>query len=138
MNAVLERPLAAMSLAVVGAPFPNKDGSNRKSEILMSHPGEPVDLRPEPRNKADERAVAVFSSRRVQIGYLTAERAPRIGQLLRSGREIRAVFQAASDFGAWIRVAFDGEEPRLPDDEGASVTAEPPGGWFPDEVWPDD
>src|SRR5690554_56662 len=115
------RPLPAMSLAVVGAPFPNKDGSNRKFEIRICKPGEPVELRPEPKNRHDELAVAVFSCRGVQIGYLTAELCGRIGKLIREGRELQAMFQAESDFGAWIRVAFDGEKPELPDDEGAST-----------------
>ena len=133
----LGRPLPPITLAVVGALHPNKNGSNRQSEILMSIPGEPVELRPEPKNKHDDRAVAVFSARGVQIGYLTAERCGRIGQLMRSGRELQAMFQAATPFGAWFRVAFDGEEPRVPDDDGASTPEEPDGGWFPDEVWPD-
>lgn len=74
--------LPAMSLAVVGARFPNSDGSDRRKEILLCVPGEPVELRPEPHNKADPRAVAVFSCRQVQIGYLTAERCGRISQLM--------------------------------------------------------
>ena len=73
--------------------------------------------------------------RGVQIGYLTAERAPRISQLIRQGRELRAVFQADTTFGSWIRVAFDGREPSLPR-EAAPV--EPDEGWFSDESWPDD
>lgn len=81
--------------------------------------------------------MAVFSCRGIQLGYLTAERCGRIGGIIRSGRELQAVFQAETDFGAWIRVAFDGEELRLPDDAGASVQREPEGGWFPDEIWPD-
>jgi hypothetical protein len=127
-----------MSLAVVGAPFPNKDGSNRRFEIALCHPGDSVELRSEPKNRRDERAVAVFSQRGVQLGYLSAERCGRIGKLIREGHELRAIFQAQSSFGAWIRVAFDGQEPRLPDDEGASVNQEPDEGWFPDEIWPDD
>lgn len=103
-----------MSVAVVGAQFPNADGSNRRFEILLCKPGEPVELRPEPRNKADPNAIAVLSCRGVQLGYLSAERAPRIGALL-GEREVQAVFQRAADFGAWIRVAFDGEAPVLTD-----------------------
>jgi hypothetical protein len=130
----LARPLPAMSLAVVGAPY----DPARKFEILLCVPGETVDLRPEPKNRHDERAIAVFSARGVQLGYLTADRCGRIGQLIRDGHELRAIYQAETSFGAWIRVAFDGEQPRLPDDEGASIAREPVDGWFPDEVWPDD
>lgn len=66
--------IPALSLAVVGAQYPNRDGSDRRFEILLCTPGEPVELVPEPRNRHDENAVAVRSARGVQIGYLTAER----------------------------------------------------------------
>jgi hypothetical protein len=130
-----------MSLAVVGARFPNSDGSDRRREILLCVPGEPVVLRPEPHNKADARAVAVLSCRRVQIGYLTAERCGRISQLLEQCREVRAIFQQASASGAWIRAAFDREGPLLPapdqgDHESTNDGANT--GFYPDEIWPDD
>jgi hypothetical protein len=133
----LERPLAAITLAVVGAPFPNADGSNRKFEIMLCEPGETVELRPDPQNKRDPRAVAVFSCRGVQLGYLSAERCGRVGSLIRSGREVQAVFQAESHFGAWIRVAFDGERPAVTASR-KPAPEDPEGGWFPDEIWPDD
>jgi hypothetical protein len=97
-------------------------------------------LLPEPKNKADPRAIAVFSHRGVQIGYLTAERAPWIGKLIRDGREVQAVFQEESERGAWIRVAFDGAVPELPAKSLASAgaTEQAEEDWFPDEVYPDD
>ena len=104
-----------MSLAVVGIAYPNRDGSDRKSNIGRMQPGDAVELRPEPSNPKDKLAVAVFDSRERQLGYVTAERAPRIGGLLREGREVRAVFQGVAQTGAWVRVAFDGEEPEVPD-----------------------
>lgn len=138
--------LPAMSLAVVGVHHanPDKAKSNRRFEIMLSAPGEPVELCPQPNNPADPSAVAVFSMRGIQIGYLTAERCGRIGALIREGREVQAVFQASADFGAWIRVAFDGEVPlvdltaRAPEPvpvltEGADPEAE----FYPDEVWDD-
>ena len=133
--------LPAMSLAVVGARFPNSDGSDRRREILLCVPGEPVELRPEPHNKADPRAVAVFSCRQVQIGYLTAERCGRISQLMEQCREVQAIFQQTSPSGAWIRAAFDGEIPQLPatmtpDDETSDDGQD--AGFYPDEIWPDD
>lgn len=105
--------LPAISLAVVGVQHANNDKSksNRRFEIALCAPGNPVELRPEPRNRFDERAVAVFSSRGVQIGYLTAERCGRIGAIIREGREYQAVFQRAATHGAWVRVAFDGAVP---------------------------
>ena len=134
-----------ISLAVVGVAFANADKSksNRRFEIILCKPGEPVDLRPEPKNRYDERAIGVWSMRCVQLGYLTAERCGRIGGLMRQGHKVTAVFQAATPFGAWIRVAFDGELPIVP--EGAEQAAidgttetESGDGFFPDEVWPDD
>jgi hypothetical protein len=133
----LGRPLAAITLAVVGAPFPNVDGSNRRFEIMLCRSGEPVELRLDPMNKRDPRAVAVFSSRGVQIGYLSAERCGRIGAIIRSGRKIQAAFQDESHFGAWIRVAFDGQEPIIPTNR-RPLPEEPDSGWFADEIWPDD
>lgn len=107
-------PLPSLSLSVVGADFPNKRGPTRRFEIALCRPGDPIELRPEPKNPADPLAVAVYSERGVQLGYLTAERCGRIGQLIREGREVRAVFQRAASYGAVIRIAFDGEEPVLP------------------------
>lgn len=105
--------LPMISLAVVGVRYANADKSksNRRFEIQLCKAGEPVVLQLEPRNKADPRAVAVFSIRGVQLGYLSAERAGRIGGIIRSGREYCAVFQREAVHGAWIRVAFDGEVP---------------------------
>ena len=128
--------LSPLSLAVVGARFPNADGSDRRLEILECALGDPVDLRPEPTNKKDPSAIAVYSERGVQMGYLSAERAPRIGQLIREAREPCAVFQGEADFGAWIRVAFDGEEPALPA-QRLPTGADPEPDFYPDEEWPD-
>ncbi|WP_174298122.1 HIRAN domain-containing protein [Sphingomonas bacterium] len=103
-----------LSLAVVGIDFPNRDGSNRRFELLQCNPGDPVGLRPEPRNPHDRFAVAVLSARGHQIGYLTAERAPWIGGRLRAGEEVIAVFQEVSGSAATIRIAFGGRVPTLP------------------------
>ena len=104
----------------------------------MCTPGELVELRPEPDNPAYPNAIAVFSARGIQIGYLTAERAPRIGAIMR-GCEPVAVFQRAAPFGAWIRVAFDGSTLDLPEEADEPLTMEPDSSpdWYPDEEWPD-
>lgn len=107
-------PISEFSLAVVGASHANADGSNRRSEIIFCSPGEAVELRPEPSNPVDPQAVAVFSRNGVQIGYLTAERAPWVGGMLASGRDIIAVFQEEAPFGAVIRANIDGAPPTLP------------------------
>jgi hypothetical protein len=80
----------------------------------MCVPGEPAELRSEPNNPADPHAVAVYSVRGIQIGYLTAERAPLVGGMIRNGREMAVIFQAATPYGALVRLAFDGERPELP------------------------
>ena len=150
---MFETPLPALSLAVVGVEFDNSDGSNRCYALAMCNVGDPIDLRLEPNNPADENAVAVHNPAGMQIGYITSVRAVRISALIREGRELRAVFQRPTDFGAWIRVAFDGETPALTpsmteDSEAprrskkamdpASQVSDDEPDFYPDEVWPDD
>ncbi len=125
------------SLHVVGADYPNRGGGNRRFEILMCHPGEPVTLVSEPRNPVDPNAVMVVSARGVQIGYLTADRAPWIAGMLNEGREVRAVFQQATPAGAAVRVGLDGAEPHLPRERPATG-ADPDPDFWPDEIPPDD
>lgn len=105
-----------LSLAVVGLGFPNrgKGKGNRRFEVRLCSPGEPVELRLEPKNPADPNAVAVFSARGIQIGYLTAERAPWIGGKIRAGEIVRAVFQEETATAAIIRARFGGDAPTLP------------------------
>jgi len=86
-------PLPQISLAVVGADYPNTRGPGRRFEIALCRPGDPVRIEPEPRNPADPRAVAVYSERDVKLGYLSAERCGRIGALSKQGRDVSAVFQ---------------------------------------------
>lgn len=123
-----------LNLHVVGADHPNANGSNRRFEILLCAPGETIELVPEPRNPFDPNAVAVFSVRGVQIGYLSAERAPWIGSLMRSGREIQAIYQQATQMGAAVRIAFDGGTPVLPT---AMPPPQPQAPTSDDGFWPD-
>lgn len=100
----------------------------------MCRRGERVDLRPEPNNPFDEHAVAVFSLRGIQLGYIPSVRAVRVAQLIRQGLDVVAVFQGSTRRGGLIRVAFDGVEPDLPPndpDEGGR-------GFWPDEEWSDE
>lgn len=89
---------------------------------------------PEPKNPADENAIAVYSERGVQFGYLTAERAPLIRKYMRDGHDIAAAFQAPTSFGAYIRVAFDGAVPVLPNREEATDGGDDSGFW-PDPIY---
>jgi hypothetical protein len=130
-----------LSLAVVGAAHANADGSNRRFEILLCVPGEAVELIPEPTNKADPHAIAVLSARGIQLGYVTAERAPWIGSKMAAGAELKAVFQRATGYGALIRVNLTGEQPVLPTSPGeqeAACEQQSEDGFWPDYIPPDD
>lgn len=138
--------LPSLSLAVVGADFANEDKarSNRRFEIALCRPGDTVHLVPEPKNKADSNAVAVFSERGIQIGYVTAERCVRIGAIIRDGRDFSAVFQQAASYGCVIRVAFDGAVPvvdlnakPIPRKQELAEGADPDFEFEPDPEWPD-
>ncbi|GLV21967.1 hypothetical protein TomMM35A_18200 [Sphingobium sp. TomMM35A] len=130
-----------LSLAVVGVGFDNKTGPARRFEIEMCEPGEPVELRPEPKNPADRNAIAVYSARGIQIGYVRAERAPLIGTAMRRG-VVEAIFQDSEQWGATIRVHLDGTTPTLPakgssyEEEEHSALADDQD-WWPDEEWPE-
>lgn len=126
--------IEALSLNVVGAAYPNSDGSSRKFEVMLCERGEAVTLQPEPANKYDEHAIAVFSSRGVQIGYLSSERAVFVAQLLRAGHTLHCIFQAATDWGAVIRIGID-TQPNLPPLKLPSGL--PDAGWDDSGFWPD-
>jgi hypothetical protein len=128
------------SVIVVGADYPNKGKApGRRFEIALCAPGDPLELRPEPDNPADEHAIAVYSERGVQLGYISSQRAVRIAQLFRQGHTITAIFQEATRFGAVARVSFDGTVPDLPqpapaiDGTGEGTDVEPE--WYPDGEW---
>jgi hypothetical protein len=123
-----------VSLAVVGIDYPNKRGPGRRFELEICSPGEPVELRAEPKNPYDEHAIAVFSCRDVQLGYLKSERAVWIGTLSRQGRTVSAIFQGLTATAGWVRVAFDSDKPVLPIIRTQEATTD----FWPDEIYPDD
>ena len=130
-----------LSLAIVGADHPKKRGPGRRFEIAMCKPGEPVELVPEPKNRHDENAIAVYSARGIQIGYVRAERAPLMLTHMRRGI-VAAIFQQPETWGCTIRVGLNGATPTLPRDDSRAYDWPPPGSedadWYPDEVYPDD
>lgn len=138
-----------LTLAVVGIDFPNADGSNRRSEALMTLPGEPVELLPEPRNRHDGNAIAVIGPRGVQLGYVNADRAPYIGGRISRGEEVTAIFQGIDGAAAFIRVRFGTGTPTLPPPSASPPApprpprparrAEPhdPHAFYPDEDGPE-
>lgn len=133
-------PGRILSLNVVGVAHLNKNGSNRRFEIMLCNPGDPIELRPEPKNPVDPQAVAVFTVRGTQIGYLTAERAPWVGSMLKNGTGVVAIFQREAPWGAVIRIATEGLFPDLPPERESPEPEEPTPGvdFWPDEIPPDD
>jgi hypothetical protein len=137
-----------LTTSIVGMDFPNADKSksNRRMEIMLCAPGDPVELRAERRNSFDSNAVAVWSVRGVQMGYISAERAPLIGKRMQEG-EVVAVFQALVRTGAYIRIRFGGGPPALepvPEQRQdappapRSMRAGPRTAFDPDAFYPDD
>ncbi|KQO06050.1 HIRAN domain-containing protein [Sphingomonas sp. Leaf242] len=127
-----------LTLSVVGIDFPNADRSksNRRMELLLCAPGEPVDLRREPKNPHDANAVAVFSLRGVQMGYLSAERAPLIGRRMQQEEHV-AVFQALTGSMGYVRIRFGGGAPSLPDPEAPTPARSRVAMFDPDAFYPD-
>ena len=105
-----------LTTSIVGIDFPNEDKgkSNRRMECMLCAPGDVVELRLEPTNPFDANAVAIFSDRGTQLGYVSAERAPLIGKRMKED-DATAVFQAMHGNGAYIRIRFGGGLPTLPD-----------------------
>lgn len=111
----------------------------------MTLPGAPIELVPEPKNKHDSNAVAVFSSQGVQLGYLNAERAPYIGGRMSRGEDVVAIFQGMDGGSAFVRVRFGGGAPTLPQASAPARAqrskrgAEPhdPHDFYPDEEGPE-
>lgn len=81
------------SLNIVGERYDNADGSSRQAEIRRSEPGEDVELRREPTNRHDPSAVAVYSCRGVQVGYVGADRTAWIGSKIDKGMDVRAAVE---------------------------------------------
>jgi hypothetical protein len=136
-------PFTELSLAVVGARFanPRRKGQptgDRQMEILLCEPGEAVTLKHEPTNKADQNAIAVYSAREVQIGYVSADRTLLVHRAWGEARAVRAVFQEATSWGCAIRVTFDGNEPVLPPPRSAEYGLEPMNDFSPDPEPEDD
>lgn len=128
-------PITGLTLAVVGADYPNKRGPTRRFAISLCRPGDRVQLVPEPNNPADSRAVQVHNADGIVMGYLSAERCGWIGRMIAEGREIKAIFQEATTFGAVIRLSLDGRPPELPPVRDVPNQSTD---WWPDYIPPDD
>ncbi len=131
-----------LTTSIVGIDFPNADKSrsNRRMEILMCAPGDPVTLRREPKNPHDPNAIGVWSLRDIQMGYISAERAPLLGRRMQA-EPVVAVFQAMMASGAYVRIRFGGGEPTLPpmpDPDSARIAPAVRRGRDADGFYPDD
>lgn len=110
------------SLPARGEWFENEDGSSRQAELALCQPGEWLDLVREPENPHDPMAVAIFTSRGAQVGYLSAEHAGWIGSKMDRGYDVRAIVERVkgahlpgATLGLVMRLNMEGEEPELPD-----------------------
>jgi hypothetical protein len=135
--------LSELSVKIVGANYPNSDGGNRRSEIAFCDPGEQIGLRPEPHNPHDEHAIAAFSARGFQIGYVASDRAVLLGGFLRDGRTVSAIFQDVAVWGAIARVGVDCEPTlppiQAPSDQDDTIESDHLDiEFWPDEFPPDD
>lgn len=127
-------PITTFSLAVVGVAHPNKRGPSRKFAIDLCRPGDPVQLVPEPKNPKDPRAVMVMNNQGMQMGYITAERAPWIGRMIRDGLDLKPIYQEPAEWGAIIRISLDANDPDLPPERIDKSEPE----WWPDEIYPEE
>lgn len=91
-------------------------------------------MRPEPDNEFDPYAVAVYSIRGIQLGYVPAERCARMAGMLANGREIAAIYQGRDSQRGYMRVAYDGDIPFLPKSKQAQPVEQD---FWPDPVWDD-
>jgi hypothetical protein len=124
-----------ITLPIRGIDFPNRKGPTRRFALELLQPGDPVELRPEPKNPADPNAIAIFTAEDVQLGYLPAERAPFVGLQISRGDDVSAIFQGRTATGAFLRIAFGGEKPEIPP---ASASQPIDQDWWPDPEYPDD
>jgi len=122
------------SLPAVGERFDNEDGTSRQEELRRCLVGEMVHLVREPDNPHDHMAVAIFSERWVQVGYLGRERAQWIGSKMDRGYDVRAIVERVKGarldgalLGLVIRISMDPEQADEPElicrDDGARMVA---------------
>ena len=71
---------------IVGESFDNRDGTSRQAELRRCEALETASVTRERDNPVSQDAVAVFSARGVQIGYIGKSRSVTIGEALDDGR----------------------------------------------------
>jgi hypothetical protein len=99
---------------IVGITYPNADGSSRLFVVKTCRPGDPLELRPEPKHPLDPYALRVLNARGEQLGFVPADRAPWIGAKMRAG-PVSTIFQGETRFGAMARIRIGEGDPTLPE-----------------------
>jgi len=107
-------------LPVVGTQFENEDGSSRQEELARCEIGEAIELRREPDNPHDERAVALVTTRGIRVGYLARDRAVWMASKIDRGMPVQAVVDRVKGshmpgavLGLVVCVNMDGEWPEV-------------------------
>jgi len=109
---------------IVGESRRNADGSNRQTEIRRCRAGDAVSLCCEPDNPYDRNAVAVFSKRGIQIGYLSSEHAEWMTDKVARGlataiiERINGGVAGKPSLGVCLRVNYKGEAVEPPKPRG--------------------
>lgn len=105
-----------LTLPIVGINHPNADKAktNRRSELMLLGVASPLELRLEPDNPHDPRAIGVWSPSGIQVGYVGAERAQWLGGKIRDGEEVQVILQGVATHVGWMRVRIGGGAPTLP------------------------
>jgi len=132
--------LRALTIPIAGADFLNKRGPTRRFGIALCKPGDPIELRPEPKNPVDPMAIAIFQSSGIQLGYVPAEKVQLFRSIMGRGVQLIAIFQQATERGGLVRIGFD-EVPDLPTirgPEGASERDRFVDEWPVDPIWDED
>lgn len=127
--------MRAITIPIAGAAYPNKSGPTRRFGIELCRPGDPIDLRPEPKNPVDPQAIAIYERGGIQLGYVPADKAQWFRSMMSRGVQLVAIFQQAAEGGGLIRVGFD-HHPALP--EPAKMDERLDDEWPVDPIWDDD
>lgn len=128
--------MRALTVPIRGATHPNNRGPSRTFGINLLRPGDPVELRPEPSNKHDGNAIAIYEAGGIKLGYVPADKCQWLHSTMARGVELFAIFQAPSEHGGFIRIGFD-HVPALPQPEPA-LTDRFDEDFPPDPIWDDD
>lgn len=110
-------------LAIAGADYPNHRGAERRAEIALCQPGDPLTFRRLRGAAGGKQSVGVYSERGVQLGYVGPDDLAQMPGLASIGR---AIFQSADTWGCVIRATADGSTPVMPPPRATPKLIVPP------------